>query len=575
MRIHRSPLAALLYLGLLGAHPQDDLKAKFEAKKSDPLAALRVLSEQPGESARLLARPFVSRTLTLDLAAGLKAFGEGKADLVERHFTRAALLADPYGPELSRQLMRMFFLMKQARKTITPCATCKGAGASPCTACKDGLVLGNCPRCEAKGIVNCLLCDGSGELGHHGYKGKFVLTLSDTPVHVGNAKGTLHGQIVTYMMDPCASGSFHLKTENVITCPHKNLPNVKPITFDGQKPCGDFWKEMKLFAFNGKAKMQVNNPQGQLTIISSQAARRFFADYEICKSGKIPCDRCLGKKTDACSYCQGKGKANILCTTCEGTGLVACATCRGYGDASWLSKALPAAPELSNALNDQAVALRDWLDARARLATRKEDLARRLEEAKRGVDPQAKVTPDYVDVACPKCKGAGGMCEDCWGSGRREYLEGSAQYERYAIVQRLERQLGEAQKTVLAPPPLAALPDNEAVGALSQKPSELPSAKRKPIEAPTIPKTVDEMVAKADLLHASGEEHLNKSKSARDNEVWIDEAHKALVDLKQAQILYATAQEKLDELGAPVPKELQSKFRQNTESLYIARKQSP
>src|SRR4029077_14287583 len=128
-----------------------------------------------------------------------------------------------------------------------------------------------------------------------------------------------------------------------------------------------------------------------------------------------------------------KGKAMVACDKCEGAAMIACAACKGYGDASWLPKALPAAPALSKALVEQALEIKAWIDDRQRRANRQTDLTRRLEEAKKGLDPTAKLTADFVDVACTRCKGNSSDCEECWGSGRREFYEGTGQFERYAV----------------------------------------------------------------------------------------------------------------------------------------------
>jgi hypothetical protein len=90
-----------------------------------------------------------------------------------------------------------------------------------------------------------------------------------------------------------------------------------------------------------------------------------------------------------------------------------------------------------------------------------------------------------------------------------------------------------------------------------------------------LPKTVEEMIKKADEFHETAKMHLEKSKTATDNAVWIDEGVKALSDFKNAQILYTAAQEKLDEQGAAVPRTLQDKFRTNMQGLVMARKQVP
>jgi hypothetical protein len=565
-------MSGILLAFLLAAAPQDDLKATFDAKKAaDPIEAFKLLAASPGEPARRMARPAIAKQITDDLAAGLTAYGERKVDLVEKPFMRAALLAEPYTPELSRQLVRMFFSLKQPRKTAVACAVCKGAGSAPCTACQGGFALGPCPGCEAKGSIPCFLCDGSGALLHHSYKGAFVLTIGDTKVSVKGGTGTLHGQVLTYALSPCASGSFRLKSDNVITCSHK----VNPISFDGNKPCGEFWKEMKMFAFNGRAKMQINNPKGQLSPVSSSAARRFFADYESCAAGHVPCDRCMGKKTDLCSLCTGKGQAPIPCAKCEGSSLIPCAGCKGYGDSSWVVKALPpsAAPALCEALADRAATLKDWFDERARRDTRQKQVAQRFADAKKDLDPTAKLTDDTVDIVCPKCKGNGRDCEECWNVGRREYAIGTSQFERYAVAQRLERQLKELEKVPAPVPTLAPLPDAET--AVAQAPKVTPPVPIPAGPSIAIPQTVEDMIKKADELHESGKAHLEKSKASRDNAVWQDEAIKALQDLKNARVLFTSALEALDAKGASIPKSLLEKNNLNMQALVMARKQAP
>src|SRR5262245_61326319 len=85
---------------VLAAAPQDDLAKKFETlRATDPVGALKLLSQSPGEATQKLARPMIARQISQDIAAGLKAFGEGKADLAEAPLTRAALLADLYSPD--------------------------------------------------------------------------------------------------------------------------------------------------------------------------------------------------------------------------------------------------------------------------------------------------------------------------------------------------------------------------------------------------------------------------------------------------------------------------------------------
>jgi hypothetical protein len=563
---------------LLAAGQQDDLAKKFETMRgTDPVAALKFLTEHPGEPAQKIARAAVARQITQDVAAGLKAYADSKGDQAELPFTRAALLADLYGPEFSRQLMRLVFLLKQPRKIPTGCATCKGLGAAACSVCQAGLVLGPCTRCESKGSVACLLCDGSGQLDHRGYKGTLVLSVERAVrVSLKNDKGKTVGglldpQTLTYQMSPCSGGSFALQTESV------NSKTGAKTNGSANQPCSKFWAEMRMFVFSGKAKIKVNDNKGQLRAISSQGARRFFGEYEICTAGHVTCDRCAGRKTDTCAVCQGKGKAMVACEKCEGAAMIACASCKGYGDSTWIAKVLPAAPALSKALVDQAGEIKTWIDERQRRANRQVDLARRLEEAKKGTDPTAKVTPDFVEIVCPKCKGGGSECEECWGAGRREYYEGSAQYERYALVEKLSRQVSDLAKSPVLPLTLPPLPESEGAAAIVQGPKPAPQ----PLPAGpapaglAIPKTVEEMIKKADDFHETAKIHLEKSKATSDNATWIDEGMKALSDFKNAQILYTAAQEKLDESGSTVPRALLDKFRINMQGLVMARKQVP
>jgi hypothetical protein len=151
------------------------------------------------------------------------------------------------------------------------------------------------------------------------------------------------------------------------------------------------------------------------------------------------------------------------------------------------------------------------------------------------------------------------------------------------VIERLARQLSDLAKAPWTAPELGPLPESETPAALAQNPAAKPP---QPSPAPALPagpapaglampKTVEEMIKKADDLHETAKGHLERSKAASDNAVWIDEGVKALADFKNAQILYTAAQEKLDESGAPVPKSLQEKFRTNMQGLVMARKQVP
>lgn len=555
----------------------EGLRPRFESALSDPVAAIRLLAGEPSDEARRIAREALARIIPQESSAGMKAFAEGRAEAAETSLTRAAILSAPYSPGLSRQLMRAFFLMKQPRKTPTGCASCGGAGATPCGACANGLAEGPCPRCEAKGVVACILCEGSGTMDHHGYKGTLVLTVEkDIRIRYQGRMGTLNAQTLTWRMQPCDGGHFSLQTESVVTAGGARR------TDSVRQPCGKFWEEMKLFVFNGKAGIRILNPKGQLVPFPPAAAKRFFADYEHCKNGRVTCDRCAGKKTDPCSTCAGKGKALLPCPACEGTSLRPCAACGGFPPSAWLAALLPPAkaPELCQALAAHEAALKGFLDERSRRAARREELARRLEEASKGLDPTAKLTPHTLEIACPRCKGKGGECEDCWSTGRREYFDGTPQYEHYARVERLKRQVEERGEPPPGPPvfgPLAAAEAATTAGPATPPPAWPPAADpaRKPAAALPVPPSVQDLIRQADALHETGRANLEKAKTSSDPAVWMEAASRALADLKQAQTLYATAQEKLDDLGIEVPKELLQKFRINMQALVIARRTAP
>src|SRR4029434_3586986 len=112
--IHTAALTPVL----LAAGPQDDLSKKFETlRATDPIAAFKLLADNPGEDSQKSARGAIAGQITQDVSGGIKAFSEAKANLAETHLSRAALLADLFSPEFSRQLMRLVFLLKQPRKT--------------------------------------------------------------------------------------------------------------------------------------------------------------------------------------------------------------------------------------------------------------------------------------------------------------------------------------------------------------------------------------------------------------------------------------------------------------------------
>ena len=540
-----------------------DLKARFSAEAArDPIAALRSLAGKPAADARPLARNAIAHAINVDLAAGKKAIEAGDGAVAERHLSRAALLAAPYHAPLSDMLVKMIHLAKEPRKGRLTCSACSGSGAADCKSCEKGLVPGDCSHCASRGKADCFLCGATGKLDHYGFRGKLVLTVPRTiKVVMRSGRGTLYAQTINWNMSPCAGqGSFNLHTQNRLHATGRGKQSQV------RQTCANFWKEMKMFVFNGRAEIRIAGKQGLVVPFAPVAARRFLADYGRCKAGKVPCDLCEGKMQTRCILCGGRGKSPAPCTTCAGSGHQACSSCHGYGDASWLKRILPEAPAIASALKAQAAEIDLWLQARARLETRRSEVARALTEVRKKLDSRAKLTEYLVEVPCPRCKGK--RCAECWATGRREYGAGTAEYARYDMARRLERRL-EVLKTARADDPeilvIPVLKPNAPVVMVQPR-------KMRTVE---IPGTVKEMIRKADGLHKTGLSHLLTSKESKDEKIWIDEGYKALDDLRNAQTLYASAQETLDAKGQESPMELLKKFRINMQALVMARKQVP
>ncbi len=548
--------------------PPSSLRSGFEARRSDPVKALKFLAEHAGDDARELGRPFLAETIEKDLAQGLKDFAEGRHAEADRRLTRAALLSSPFSPSLSLQLVRALMTSKHPRRTATPCSTCSNSGSTPCTACKSGLVSGPCPRCHAGGRISCLLCNGDGQVDHYGYTGTLVLILPRSiRVRTAQGMGTLPAQTVTYRMSSCSSGTFSLTTY------YKAAASGQTSQQSLQQSCTRFWNEMKMFVFNGRAMIKVPDDKNQLVTYRPSSAKRLFADYERCRDGLVPCERCRAQKDETCPRCDGAKTALVPCPSCGSSTRLVCTSCKGYGDASWLSKLFRAAPSLSLTLSRHAADLKNWVDARAGHASWNRNLAERLTEMKKGLDPNAKFRPGAVEIACTRCSGKGGDCEACWRTGRVEHVEGTCQYERYALVQRLEQRIAKAAESTGPPPPF---------GFFSVPRADLPTGRvrigpvvKNPGGPVPLPKAVEKMIKEADAFYASGCGHLTQAKRTRDNTTWIQESRLALDDLRKAQTLYTSAQETLDMQGLPSPQTLVMKYRTNLQALVIARKQAP
>ena len=239
---------------------------------------------------------------------------------------------------------------------------------------------------------------------------------------------------------------------------------------------------------------------------------------------------------------------------------------------------------LSAALDRHATADRVWAGRRAWAAGRRADFAAQLKAAKQGLDAGAVLGPNHVSVQCPVCKGQGGECETCWGTGRREYFEGTPQYEKYSVASRLERQLAEMSRDAgSAAPPLDVKPADVVTQSRPVTPPPPPTPLPDPRPSPgtggtiaSLPESIRQQIGTADASYEEGCKHLEAAKSSgSDTQKWIDESRKALSKLREAQGGYTSAQEACDAQALPVPKELLNKFCKNMQALVMARKQAP
>jgi hypothetical protein len=347
------------------------------------------------------------------------------------------------------------------------------------------------------------------------------------------------------------------------------------------KKCDELWKELRRWVFNGRAKVEVSGAGGKMERLTAEAARRFFADYDECASGKVPCDACLKRGTTTCPACQGRTSRLWACSLCAGAGLVACTTCGVTGDGSWIAALVPIAEGPGDALAKHGIAIEEWLDERMRLAARAATIAAQLKTAKTTLDATAKLGETAVNIACETCKGKSTTCEACWGVGRREYPEGTPTFEKYKAVAKLERLLTEAEAGRKAPPAIAGLKLEETAAKPEPKPAP------KPVELPkttggvsdaeisTLPKETRKLIGEAEALYEKGAAHLAKAKAAGDAETWTSESRSALESLRKAQAGFAAAQESLDAKGIDTPRALMEKARKCLQALVMARKAAP
>ncbi|HKS16872.1 MAG TPA: hypothetical protein VJU16_06140, partial [Planctomycetota bacterium] len=463
---------------------------------------------------------------------------------------------------------------------------CKGTGEADCAMCHYGTNAQSCRNCEGKGQGSCAHCSGKGRIVHAGYGGDLRFKIESefkAYVVVGGKKrlATINPQWIFWSVKPCGgTGKCEINSSTTPLDPNKPAGQSGKIHLT----CAEIFDQIKVNVFNGKAKMYTSEKDKDL--LSPEQAKRFFAEYEKCSGGHLPCDACEGKKSGKCVPCGGKGVRLAACSTCRGSGSTPCPTCLASGDSSWLAAKIPATrvPALGSCLDTHVKALQEWQDKRAKERARRDQVRTRLIDAKKGLDATAKLTPEYVNVTCGKCSGKGGACEECWGAGRREYHPGTPTYEKYAAARKLEDQLAQLSKAsygVSTADIQLHIADNSIDSTKMPQPA--------PAEPPKPPKPagvgsgiggkisdlateLQERIAKADLMHEDGKKAYEKAAGAGDdNEKRKNEAVKAKNLFRDAQSLYAFVQEFLDEAGIDTPQALVDKVSTNLQALKMAR----
>ncbi|HEY3227376.1 MAG TPA: hypothetical protein VGK61_10335 [Planctomycetota bacterium] len=474
------------------------------------------------------------------------------------------------------------------------CAACKRTGETDCALCQSGIVAQGCRTCSGKGQGPCALCNGAGTLPHGGYAGELRLRVDKDfkakIMYEGKARiATYDAQRIFWTLRPCSgAGNVDLRTSTTPLDPNKPAGKTDRYLMK----CTDLFDQLRLYVFNGKARVFTTQYEDEKDELKPELVKRLFADYEKCKDGRIPCDACEGKRAGKCVQCAGKGTRLGSCSDCGGAGSTSCATCRTSGDSSWLAAKVPATkmPALASCLDVHVKALAAWQDRRAKEKAKREQVRGQLVQARLGLDPTAKLTPNFVNVPCVKCAGKGGSCEDCWGVGRREHYPGTPVYERYANAKKLEAQYDQLSKASLGVGTAEIqlkIEDN-----LLDHDFRLPPApKDGPVQPPPpkapgvgsgiggdisrLPEELRTKLAEADKLHEEGKAALMKAKASDDNAVWQSEAKKAVKCFWDAQMIYGQVQDTLDERGIDVPRALVDKISTNQQALVMARKTVP
>ncbi|HEU4339324.1 MAG TPA: hypothetical protein VFS19_04585 [Planctomycetota bacterium] len=465
------------------------------------------------------------------------------------------------------------------------CAACGSKGEADCTLCSTGLVMQSCRTCSGKGLGACALCAGKSKLSHGGFAGDIILRIDKLfRYKVAGEKGIrrVDPQRIFWNLTPCGGkGRVRLKAYSVYFDP--KLKADPPV--DLMIPCTEIFAQMKANVFNGKAKIFAH-PKEDKNEMTVEQAQRFFEEYEKCEAGKLACDSCDGKGQGMCRPCTGKGLRLGPCSGCAGAGAAGCSTCKVSGDSSWLAAKVE--PKrlgvMGKCLDAHVRALQVWQDKRSVARARREQVRGQLVDARKGIEPDAKLTTDFVNVKCDKCAGRGGACEACWGVGRREYFAGTPVHDKYLKVKKLEEQFALLSRASLgvSSDEIQLVIKDEYIDSGFQ----LPKAAEVPPPPPPkpgvgsgiggkiadLPQELRDAIAKADQLHQDGKKSYDLAVAAGDdNEKRKAEAVRAKDCFKQAAELYGKTLETLDEQGINTPAELNEKYNLNLQALKLAR----
>ena len=475
------------------------------------------------------------------------------------------------------------------------CSPCSGKGEIDCPTCQNGWIEEPCRHCAGKGAGSCLTCAGKGKLAHGGFGGMMRLVVPEpfeawVIINGKKRKAKFPAQRIIWSFKPCTgSGSCDLATTSTPLDGSSGERKAYKLT------CAEVFDQLKLYVFNGRALMFKSDKDKD--VLTAEEAKRFFAEYEKCKSGHTVCDACDGKTTGKCAPCLGMGLRVSVCSTCSGAATLSCTTCRTSGDSSWLAAKIPASrvPALGACLDNHVKALVTWRENRAKERVKSAGARDRLARARQGLDPNYDFTVDRVKVTCAKCVGkgevkdpAGGKplpCEECWSVGRREYASGTPVWEQYAALRKLEDQVAKLSKAShgVSSDDIQLRIDDAAVDSEFKLP---PAAKDPPPEPPKpppggglggriadLPEDLKAELKKADELHEEGKKAYDRAIAARedDNEKRRTEAVHAKECFWKAMEIHSRVLEALDDRAIKTPQELNDKASINRQALKLAK----